>query len=191
MRIKNATPYRTADLRALVLAALRAEGIEASGYIVEVGASKRQPRRRWDDELKRWVPDDRDAPYRFSGLGMLNRRWFRLGIPKAVYARDLAPEEVKRLAQIAVHELGHNLGLRHADMVGSFGIPVPWADGLAVRLAEVKPAPRRDLQAERAERARAKLEEHERKLRREQKLVRKYRAKVRYYERRRTAAAQK
>ncbi len=171
-----------------MLAGLKAEGINPRGYIIEIGASKRKKKWWWghpEHDTSKERPDLR----LISGLGVYRRKWIRLGIPKAWWSRDLARDEVEHLAQVAVHEFGHNLDLHHEDMVRTFTIPVPWVGDLPVRLAEVKAKPKRDLVADRAARAEAKLKEHEGGLRRKQRLVQKYRKRVGYY--RKALAARK
>jgi hypothetical protein len=83
-----------------------------------------------------------------------------------------------------MHELRHGQGQRHHQMDNE--TYKKWAApfrGEALPMAVAKPAPERDLVAERAAHASKMLAKHQAMLKREQNIVKKWQAKVRYYER--------
>ena len=166
LKIVNETDYRTADLRKFLAVGLREEGV---GPVI----------RDWCCGYR--VKFYRMSERRRGGYGYYNSRNMALGLYDS--ASVMTPEQVTALPRVFVHELGHNRGLRHKEMAAYATLPVSWAEGLAVRKKIVAPKPKRDVQAKRQRRAEKMLAEHEAKLKREQKLVKKWRQKVRYYER--------
>ncbi len=161
LKIVNETDYQTADLRRFLAVGFREEGVD------------------FKESWGRYVVEFYRPRGCVAGQALYHSTWMRL----ALYNSDgeLAPAQVVRLAQVFVHELAHNRGLRHKEMTYSSEIDVPWAAGLRVRRKVVKPKPVRDVQAERQTHAEKMLAEHDAKLKREQKLVKKWRQKVRYY----------
>lgn len=189
MRIVNKTPYRMGDLSALVRAALKAEGVDPKGYVVEIGPSKRRRYHRWGSQ-----PDTATLEQKHqrelgfvSGLGRYYSKWIRLGIPKEWFGRDLARDEIEVLASVAVHEIAHNRGVRHPDMTFdarySDVVHGSWAERLVVRLAVKEVVVKQDVREKRAAHAKKMLEVHSKRLGREKNLVKRWEAKVRYYER--------
>jgi len=91
------------------------------------------------------------------------------------------------------HELLHSLGWRHRQMAPDSSFPLDWVDGLPLRFTEPAKRTRAEiaagLVAKRDARARARVAQLEAEIVRKQKLLRKWRDKVRYYDKR--AAAQK
>lgn len=167
MRIRNETHWNTEDLRKLFAAGFKAEGVKHKRYLVRVKYARQQ----------RWC----------SGMAGLYSRWMHLRIPKSNVP-------LVDLARVFVHELGHCLGLQHKEMANCRSIDVPWAGGIQVRKAEVKPVapkPKVDVKLVRFEKAQKMLAKHQAKLQREEKLVKKWRAKVKYYEKRFAVAAHK
>lgn len=183
LNITNHGSYRTDDLRKLISAALRAEGMWApNGWCqVEVEDCKGN---------------------NCHGLATIGIPAFKLMLPtlrgpsdnRRKFFEKLPVYLVKQLAQVAVHEIGHTQGMRHDEMVDWWEFEVPWADGLKVRLAE-SAKPKKVTPLERAERRSAhvdkKVAEVERKLlllsRRKKalgKTLRGWRRKQRYYEKR-------
>lgn len=188
--IKNETDYSTRDLRKLVLRAIKAEADFPKDW-------------KWDRYVVRIAYSRRAG---ISGYGYYNSRNFCLKLPRPKmlvlrvnqqqYPYELSPESITRLAQVAIHEIGHNLGLRHAEMIDSSKIDVSWAAGLRVQL-NMKPAqariPGQDKRRQNAEKREAKARAHvdrlEREIKRKQKLLRKWKNKVRYYDRKKDKAA--
>ncbi len=177
LRLKNASRWRTDDLRRFLLAAIHAHGDPTRGYLVRV-SNARRPHTR--------------------GLAFIGYPEFDLWIPNLVRGPDdrTMPEDVLReAARVTVHEIAHTLGLRHGEMDRSLRACRPtgdedtsWANGLLLRMKEVKAAPKpADRVAQREERSRDALARWERRLALAKTKVRTYRRKVAYYERRAAA----
>lgn len=159
MRIDNRTGYRLRDIRKLVVAAFKAEGVSPAMYWIEIAGTS-------------WA--------RIHGIAWLDTGHIRMYIPEH-FAADFNQKETHEFAKIFVHEIGHTLGLVHRDQIDYSEIPTPWADGLVLRRKLERP--QIPIRERRFANARKKLVEHSRKLKREQNMVRKWRSKVRYYER--------
>lgn len=164
MKIKNTTRWRTSDLRRIFRAALKAEGLterEAARY-VDVAPGRRCVR----------------------GCATITGTWVRMTVRNPLPGETEMPaDKLDRFAQVFVHEIGHNAGLRHEDMVDWYTIKVPWTVGMEVRVEEPKPKVKRNLQAERRAHAEKKLAEWQKKAERAKRLAKKWAGKVRYYER--------
>lgn len=93
-----------------------------------------------------------------------------------------------RLAQVYLHEVGHNLGKKHKEMGHSSDINVDWWPDENVPLKQVIEKPKPNLVEARANKAQKKLDEHLKKFNREKNLVKKYQQKVRYYEKKMAAS---
>lgn len=93
----------------------------------------------------------------------------------------------RRVAQVYLHEIGHNIGLKHKQMKPSTKINVDWLPDEIVPLKSEKIKPKIDIVEIRAKKTQAKLSEWQRKLKRAKTYVKKYQAKVKYYERKRAA----
>lgn len=217
MKLINRTDYDTGDLRAFILAGLRAMGADEDKTITV---------REWSHEgyhtghasypkviRQSWKVSPSGVGEKPVAIETRQGQTITLRIP-----RDPAKLDLAEFALLIEHEVGHTLGLRHREMSdevrwcgrGKDQKSIPqlpaWAVGLVVRRTEatapvaapvvdapppVDPEIRKaEMVARREEHARLKLAEWERKARAAVKLARKYRAKVRYYERRRTAAMQ-
>ena len=180
MRIRNETYYRTGDLRKLFKAGFEAEGVNSRGYYIRVCYA----RQAWATGYGFY--NSKSLCVRLPSLETIKRR-----MALRVHKLQVVEVNVKRVAQVFVHEVGHTLGLRHREMVKSSSIEVSWSEGMEIRKKEVVPIPKTDPKLVRFEHAKEKLREHEGKLRREAKLVRKWKKKVRYYERVFEKAAQR
>jgi len=181
MRIVNKTKWRTDDLKALFRAAA-----EEHGYREEL-----------KDTLVRVVTRNRTV----GGTAYLGKVFSRSD-DHSGYLINMhlpSPDRAERwiatrpdttlpkiLAQVFVHECDHAFSeLRHKEMVASEDIDVPRAEGLPLRPAEPKRKPKATPATRawlRLGHAAAKLKEHESRRRREEKLVAKWRRKVKYYE---------
>lgn len=114
-------------------------------------------------------------PY-ISGIATINGTWIKMRVPSE------PPFDVKRFVQILIHELHHNLGLRHNEMVRSSTIDTSWTDGFQVEKKIPIQAEKVPLIKKRYDHAVRKLEEKERQLRRIQMAYNRWNTKVKYYE---------
>jgi len=123
-----------------------------------------------------------------TGLGSYNWSWVRVRVPTKwlvagsngiEYSGEFNPVEFSHVLQ---HELDHNRGLRHSEMVACRTIDCNWAKAFEVKRKQDKPKPVRDLKKERHEHALKKVKEFETKKRRTETLLKKWKRKVRYYE---------
>ena len=179
IKVDNKTWFRSDDIRNLVRRAIAAEGQSGRDYTVEVRYA------RGGD---------------IGGYGWYHQRKIKMCIPKhesqwhpirgsKPTPYGFTPSRIKTFAQVVIHELGHNQGLRHAEMASWTGIEVSWSEGMTIRRAEEKK--KVDKVAQREATARAKVEEYEKKIKRHQHLLKKWKGKVAYYDRKNRAAAQK
>lgn len=161
MKVRNETNYDTHYLRRLFLACEKHEGTDSRYRHVKVIYWQRS---------------------RVSGYAWYNSNSVVMKLPKD---SDVG---TRRVAQTYIHEVGHNLGLRHKDMVARFEINTTWLPDEEVPLKKVKPAkPKQPLIEKRAAHAQKMLDKHLTKFKREKNLVTKYRRKVAYYEKRMAA----
>ena len=122
----------------------------------------------------------------YSGVARLNGTWMKLRLPK---------KEINNiaLAKLFIHEYEHNLGYGHrattrywgADddtLVGIYKIK-EWAGEYKINEVVKLPKPKEDLQVIRYNQVIRKLEKKQKALKRLQKLIKKWSAKKRYYER--------
>jgi len=94
----------------------------------------------------------------------------------------------RRIAQVYLHEVGHNLGLKHAQMKPSSKIDVLWQPDESVPLKTPKIVkPKKSIIEQRAAKAETKLAEWTKKLNRAKIFVKKYQRKVKYYQKKRAA----
>lgn len=183
MRIVNKTAWRTEDLRRFAEAVAK--------------------------ERSFWPPGVLFLPSRHSVRGLAfvgTRTWWKVGAdrvtikmwlpaPGSRYVEGTGPNDIRaRLWRTLLHEIDHNRGLDHKDMVSSSTYPIDKALAIELRPQEAPaPVPRtertRMLVAGREQAARARLADWERRLKAAQRKVREYRGKVRGYERRAAAKA--
>ena len=173
LRISNETRWSTRDIRKLVVAGLKAEGQWGPGecYMVRIRYSRRSGG--------------------VGGWGFYNRNSLMVAPPKLGDRPELPHGTVMEMARVLIHEIGHNTGLTHKDMVPTRQIQVPWAEGLRVRAATVKPKPTPAERADqRAAHVTAKIEYIQKvihKTQRREKVLAKqlteWRKKERYYQR--------
>lgn len=194
LNLTNNTGWDTRDLRRFVLAGLRSEVGKWRDYTVKVDNLASNARfTGWGyyyaNSMRLLIEPTAQSEVVFPeryGLKPGKRGWRRI----VTMSRLELPEEIMlRVARTLAHEVQHNKGERHREMTKSCQLPVEWAHtliskGFRIRRApQPKPKPKRDLQAERQAHAEKMLAKHESDLRRKAKLVKKWRTKVRYYER--------
>jgi len=180
----NKTHYQTRDLRSIVLAGLRAN-IKNEG-----------PYPHWS--LKCVVVQCRTGRG-CSGRGSYNAGWVKLRIPpsRLLAAEGLGytpgtylPGPLKRsIAEVLEHELNHNRGMHHgeADMRGRYKLSEldkpSWIDDMPLRVVLPVTKPVGDIRMKRQEHALKMLAGKERAAKRIAGQIRKWRAKVHYYDR--------
>lgn len=193
MKVDNFTAYRTADLRRFFAAGLRAMNAK-SDKTIEVEYRTNARHICWaamGRVVRTTVVDDDGVTVR--PFKTYEGRWIRMLLPKPG-----EPVDVRRFARVFEHEVHHTKGAQHKEMTQhqrDCDLPLPeWAEGLEIRL---KPEPAKLSVAERtaqriAERethAREMLALYETKAKRTATLLKKWRTKVRYYERQTAKAA--
>ena len=136
MELINRTGWRSDDLRSFFYACCKRAGYDTKRR-VEVITSR--------------------SPWRVRGLASVGGRWIKMLLPDE-------PFELKLMAQVFIHELDHNAGLNHEDMVKSYNIDASWANSLMLRKKEPKAKPKRDIIKERSDHAEKMLQAWERKL---------------------------
>lgn len=180
MKIENKTDYDTRYLRRVFMACEKHEGTNPKHRFVRVtyNTTCRIRGSAWIGchSLTMTMPKPRK-----DGL-------VRDGIMIDGEIVDRYGANVHNLARVYIHEVDHNLGLRHKDMSEWWNIDVSWLPENELIPMKVKaPKAKRNIVEVRAENAQKKLDEWTKKLNRAKTGVKKYRRKVRYYERK-TAA---
>jgi len=183
MKVRNLTDYRTDDLRKIFAAGLKAEGASLRDtfilvvYIQGSSVSGRASLGRWTGNVNRGArklsPEYRSC------------YWIRMELPRPGKKINLfdRPSMIKELAQVLVHEIGHNLELQHREMAPLVSIEVPWAEGLQLRVKDKKPKPTlADRANKRESHVRKMVDKYERQLARTERLLKKWRKKLKHYE---------
>lgn len=171
MKIDNKTDYSTRHLRKIFLACEKNEGTDP------------KPR-----EIK--VIYTRGGATSGYAWYNSNRVVIKLPRPKKQY-NNLA--SIHRVARVYIHEVGHNLNLRHKEMIHWWDIEIDFleagrVDFKSVALTPKKEAvkktqkPKKSAAEKNEEKARKKLAEWEKKLNRSKTFVKKYQKKVKYYD---------
>lgn len=167
MVIKNRTRYRTADLTRLFRDGAREVGLPRTPLDVQVVYS-----RNGSVTGCAWLPR----------RGEQYGRRVRMRLP-----RNPGHLNMKELAQVWFHELQHVMGLRHREMKKWFALEVHFHEGLTVGVQDDAPKPGRSermgaLVQRRADKAKRRVAALEAKLFRTERLLKKWRARVAYYE---------
>ena len=183
MRVVNCTGYRTDDRAKFLRAGLKAMGAEWQSYRIDVFAEGRRKISRAGLGYHRvWMV------LREQFL-MADGAWWAPSGSASAYADKPRRVDVERFARVFEHEVGHTLGLKHAEMSDHReGPPPAWCAGLEIRPKEpkAKPTPA-DRAAAREAHVRAMLAKAERRLKIAKATVRRWRAKAKHYDRRRAA----
>lgn len=122
LQLTNKTRWHDADLRKLILGALRAVGarpLQSHVWKVDVHPARTQRTSGWAFLGSRWTP-----------------RRMRLRLPQPDKLRGARVELVKAFAQLCHHETLHAVGVEHKDMTDEqlyCRQSVPWAEGLQLR----------------------------------------------------------
>ena len=94
---------------------------------------------------------------------------------------------IYELARVYIHEVGHNLNLRHKEMMKWWLIPIDFLEEGEVDFKPIVLKPKKEVVKKsvveiREEKARKKLAEWEKKMNRAKTFVKKYKQKVKYYD---------
>lgn len=174
MRIKNRTCWETKSLLRLLRKCFEKRGVDIKEYTIEIVTSRRNPC--------------------ITGLGSYDFKWIQLGLPtrgrylgngKWENPTELAGDRAVRIAQVAMHEIDHTLGLHHKDMIPYTDIDAEWARSFVVRKKQPRPAPTKEEIAERRYKHVLELiKRNERRLKLAKTRLRSLVARRTYYERR-------
>lgn len=171
MKIHNKTNYDTQSLRKLFIACEKHEGTNHKYRDITILNSKRG---------------------RIHGRAWLNSRYIEMYLSKYIEMYLSKKANAHTIAQVYIHEVGHNTGLHHKDMIELSSIDVSWlTDGI---IPQKKPAPQKpklNIIEVRANKAQAKLSEWTKKLNRAKTFVKKYQRKVKYYDKKMVASQNK
>ena len=171
MKIRNKTGYSTRDLSKIFRACEKHEGTKHKYRIVDVVYSK-----------SGYVSGRATV-----GDSISNGRWIKMRIPKPERAGN---NLVRSVARVYIHELMHNYGQRHSEMQDVYCMDVSFIDGFKLDFAPVE---KKKKQRPTNEDKLAKVEKLLDKWTKQQKkcatYIKKYKKKVRYYERRIKQAA--
>ena len=192
MKIVNKTQWRTEDLRKLFLAGMRERGT-THDLTVTVGYSRTgrvTGRARYGRFYDKVGPHALGSAFRTRYVPG-HTMTIRLPAPGRVWKLRVDgrwPEQ--EIAAVFMHELAHNLGVRHRDMhpdLRHCKQEITWADPtLSIRKAEPKLKP--DKAITREEHSREKVVELTSRIKRLTTQLRKWKDKVRYYDRKKAAA---
>ena len=160
MKVINKTNYDTRYLRSLFIKCERHEGTNPKYREVTVYESKRR---------------------RVHGRAWIRSRYIDMYLP--------AEANIRSIARVYIHEVGHNLGLRHSQMIDINLIDTLWLPDETVPHKPIKTQkPKLNIVEIRATKAQKKLDEWNKKLSRAKIYVKKYQKKVKYYEKRKAAS---
>jgi hypothetical protein len=133
IKIENRTTWNTQELKKLFMLISKHEGYYPRKVIVYYSKTSR-----------------------IGGRGTIGHGWVKIGIPNKAsfyntktrnsYTAKLEVLDwiyIERIAQVYVHELGHNLKLRHKEMVPSRKINVNYVKGIEIHRMIVKKKPTR------------------------------------------------
>jgi hypothetical protein len=180
VKVVNETGYNTNDLRKICRAAAIAMGVKQPKK-VEIKHTRQRP----------WVHGRaRYGNRSYEGYNV----W--LWIPQ----KPVDPEKLAQsVARVMAHEFMHSLGVNHKDMTKDQKYccqSAPWAEGLVLRKKDQKEKPKETaaqrgarLREERAEHARDMLRKATTRLKRAKTIEKKWRERVRYYEKAMAKAA--
>lgn len=166
MKLLNTTGYRSDDLRKFFRAGLKA--LHGRPNV--------------------WIYATQNRGPKIHGKAQLGGSWIEMFLPPPDKMRPNYPF-LLQLALIYEHEIYHHLGVNHKDMTElvlySMGPMPEWArGGLSIRVRDKKPAPSiEDKVRAKLDHARDFLKTWETKSRRIATGVKKWKRRVRYYER--------
>lgn len=113
MKIVNKTNYSNKDLRRFFIAGCKEYGAVTRRRVIEVVYSR--------------------SGF-ITGYAYYNSLLMRIRLPKDA---EYLNKNLKRAAQVFLHELGHNHGLHHREMVKSTTIETHFHEGMQIRTKEL------------------------------------------------------
>lgn len=171
LRVDNRTSWDTGDLKRLFGRCIREAGMESARTVRVIYSKSGQ----------------------VTGYAYIGRRWLQMALPNIrVFCREdgrrgetrlleLSGEDVKEVAQVFLHELDHNRGIRHKEMKKHYKIPVPFVEGMVIHRKKEKEKPRKDIVGERSRKATQMVRIYQGKVKRYSNLLKKWQGKVAYY----------
>jgi hypothetical protein len=161
MKFVNNTQWNTTELRRLTLAIMKHVGVNAGRTSITI-----------NDARKDYV----------HGLATIGHGWVKMWTPTP---KNKPTFDVVTYTQVLEHELEHNLGLRHTEMKPCFRKDVSYTKDYVInpkpiRVVLVKPKP--SIIMKRQAQAKAKVARLEHKLDLTQALLKKWRKKLAYYD---------
>lgn len=175
MRVKNETNFRTSDLKAIITEAIR-----------QAEKDNKQQLKYKKDVIIFVV----NSKYWMSGCAHYFGDTMKIRIPSRIesWGRGGGTSPQKDLAFVAYHETFHLLGYKHSQMPTckwslTKGDKFAWAEELPIRYKELQIKPKRNLRQERHTHAKKMLTKHQRRLKLQKTLTKKWADKVKYYER--------
>lgn len=179
MKLINKSGWDTKDLRKLCREAIKRSGAENHTKIIvktRKGMGSHNIRGLayvGHPYIEMKVPPVMERRYAFSNTG--NRQ---------VVEEKPAEFDSVDFAKVLTHEIDHNLGLRHKDMVSCSALDCEWAKDYIVKPKEKRPTPpKQDIRKARYEAVLAKVKSWEAKKKRAETALKKYKQKQKYYER--------
>lgn len=186
----NKTTWSTKDLIKLFDLVCKNEGYTPRKIVIVYGRS-----------LIKY--SENDLYINIGGRGTYYTGWVKLMLPntKLIYNYEtgkhrretlkfLDGEIVKRVAQVLAHEIGHNRGLHHKDMMRSRNINVDYIDGAVIH-RNVKTKKNVDVIQKKYNNILKLMKQWESKAKRAETFLKKYRRQKNYYEKKYPARIKK
>jgi hypothetical protein len=181
LRITNHTRWSTRSLRTLITAGMNHVGVTGPKHFSIEYRTRRTPGCSHGEAAV-----GRQTPWHDGAVVVHEAINVQLYLPRVDESLS-----VVQLAQVIEHELMHTRGWKHRDMVPHWSLPVPWAEGYAVAWCPPPPKPTHQqatAAVQREARARRHVARLEAQALRTARLLAKWRARVRYYDRKAAAS---
>ncbi len=171
MKIDNKTIYSTKHLKKIFIACEKNEGTDYKNRHIEIRYT-----RNCD----------------VNGFAWYNSNKVVMRLPRPRHGKSQA--YIHKVSRVYIHEVGHNLNLKHKEMMKWWDIPIDFLKEGEVELKPVASKPKKEAVEKtkkvkksaavvNEEKARNKLAEWEKKMSRAKTFVKKYQKKVKYYDR--------
>ncbi len=200
LKIDNQTNYETKDLKALFRECMKQEGVD----ICNVKIIKTVPRSKWKKHYQKQMDERELEPEGVTESLNYNthihgRAWYNsyniiMRLPEWRYGcsddrkiiqepiQELNKKEVTALAQIFIHEVGHNQNLRHREMADWWNFNVDYTNDFKIRMHQKKEKPKHNLQMKRYENVMVHINDKTKKIKRLNNQLKKWKLKQKYYE---------